>query len=157
MGDGMGYISDLRDFVGHEPLIMVGAGVIVQNQEGEILLQKRADNHLWGIPGGALEIGETLEEAGKRELFEETGLIANEMKLLNIFSGPELYNKYPNGDVVYNVATIYACRDYGGTLNLDPYETEEVRFFKLNELPGDAVVNPPDRVVFRWLAEIMDK
>ncbi|OKP87763.1 hypothetical protein A3844_10175 [Paenibacillus helianthi] len=49
------------------------------------LLQRRTDNGLWGLPGGSLELGETLPEVAKRELLEETGLIANSLTLFDVF------------------------------------------------------------------------
>lgn len=147
----MGYIQDLRQFIGSSPIIMVGAGVIIYDQQKGILLQQRSDNLLWGVPGGALELGERLEDCAKRELFEETGLQANTLTLLHVFSGPELYNQYPNGDIVYNVANVYLCTDYSGSLLLDPEETLQVQFFPLHLIPEDSLVNPPDRIVFDWL------
>jgi len=147
----MGYIQDLRNYVGTSPLIMVGSGVIIYDKQQGILLQLRSDNHLWGIPGGALELGESLEDAARRELYEETGLIAESLSLLHVFSGKELYNKYPNGDEVYNVANLFFCDHYSGELHLDPEETMQVKFFPLDQLPTSDFVNPPDRCVFDWL------
>ena len=68
-----GYIMDLRKYVGKMPLIQVGASVILINDRGEILLQKRKDNGLWAYHGGSLEPGENCEEAAAREMREETG------------------------------------------------------------------------------------
>lgn len=94
----MSYIMDLRKIVGSRPLIMTGACVILLDKNNRILLQLRKDNNCWGLAGGSLEIGETLEEVAKRELYEETGLVAKKLKLFNVFSGKEFYYKYPNGD-----------------------------------------------------------
>ena len=69
-----GYIMDLRKIVGHRPLLQVGASVIVEDEKGRVLLQKRTDNHCWGYPGGSTELDERVEDAAARELREETGL-----------------------------------------------------------------------------------
>ncbi|SFC51278.1 hypothetical protein SAMN05443252_10434 [Bacillus sp. OV322] len=58
----MGYIMELRKIVGSRPLIIAGACVILINDDKEILLQLRNDNNCWGLAGGSLEIGETLEQ-----------------------------------------------------------------------------------------------
>ena len=59
----MGYMEELRQAVGNRPLIMVGAALIIVNPNRQILMIKRNDNRCWGIPGGALELGETLSDA----------------------------------------------------------------------------------------------
>ena len=110
------YIMDLRKVVGHVPLLQAGASIIVENENGQVLLEKRTDNHQWGYAGGSIELGETVEEAAKRELFEEMGLVADEMELFYINSGEETHYIYPNGDEVYNVEIIYICRKYHGTI-----------------------------------------
>lgn len=71
----MGYIEDMRNLVGNHPLILIGSHAIILNENNEILLQLRTDFNRWGIIGGALEYNETLEDALKREVYEETGLI----------------------------------------------------------------------------------
>jgi 8-oxo-dGTP pyrophosphatase MutT (NUDIX family) len=136
----MGYINDLRKLIGTRPIIMVGANVILLNEKNEVLMQLRTDNHTWGLAGGAIEPGERLEEAAKRELYEETGLIAKQLTFFNIFSGEEFYYKYPHGDEVYNVITSYICREYEGDLKVDEYEVRALQFFPLNELPSN--INP---------------
>lgn len=110
------YIMDLRAIVGHRPLLQVGASVIVVDPQGRILLQLRSDNHCWGYAGGSVELDEEVEAAAKRELLEETGLVARELELFGVFSGKELHYVYPNGDAVSNVDIVYLCRKYTGTL-----------------------------------------
>jgi 8-oxo-dGTP pyrophosphatase MutT (NUDIX family) len=147
MRDSMGYIMDLRKLVGSRPLIMAGASVILMNDRDEILLQQRTDNGFWGTPGGAMEPGESLEETARREVLEETGLRAEELELFDVFSGKELYYKYPHGDEVYNVVTVYTCRKYSGELTAEPSEVERLRFFPLSEIPTE--LSPPDVPVLR--------
>ena len=56
------YIMDLRKVVGHAPLLQAGASIIVENENGQVLLEKRTDNHQWGYAGDSIELGETVEE-----------------------------------------------------------------------------------------------
>lgn len=137
------YIMGLRKLVGHRPLLQVGASVIVENEKGEVLLQKRADNHCWGYAGGSVELDEVVEDAARRELFEETGLIAREMELFGVFSGKDTHYIYPNGDEVSNVDIVYLCRSYEGTLKCQESEVDELRFFPADALPEE--LSPPIR------------
>ncbi|WP_416825988.1 NUDIX hydrolase [Ectobacillus polymachus] len=150
----MGYIMDLREKLGSRPIIMTAACVIILDEEGRLLLQHRTDNDCWGLPGGATELGERLEETAKRELFEETGLIADSLQLFDVFSGPELYHQYPNGDEVYVVAAAYFCHQYHGVMQADEEETKELEFFFLDELPDQ--LQPPDVTIFRALRQKMN-
>ena len=133
------YILDLRKLVGHRPLLQVGASVLLEDEQGRLLLQRRADCHLWGYHGGSVELDEVVEEAARRELWEETGLRAEKMELFGIFSGPELHFTYPNGDEVSNVDHVFLCTAYRGALRPQPDEVEELRFFAWDELPEDTV------------------
>ena len=143
------YIMELRKVVGHRPLLQVGASVIVENEYGEVLLQKRADNHCWGYAGGSVELDEVVEDAAKRELFEETGLIAKELTLFGVFSGKETHYVYPNGDEVSNVDIVYLCKNYTGELKCQESEVEDLRFFPADGLPEN--LSPPIRIpLLRW-------
>ena len=136
-----GYIMELRKIVGHRTLLQVGASVIVEDEQGRVLLQKRTDNHCWGYPGGSTELDERVEDAAARELFEETGLIAKKLELFDVFSGKELHYVYPNGDEVSNVDIVFLCQEYSGVLRRDEEETEELRFFEAGKLPQE--LSPP--------------
>ena len=135
------YWENLRKFAGHMPILVCGASVIVENGGGEILLQLRRDNHCWGYPGGLVDINEVVEDAAKRELFEETGLVAGSLELFGVFSGKEMFFTYPNGDEVSIVDIVYICKDYAGDIKANPNECADVRFFPLDRLPEN--MSPP--------------
>lgn len=117
-------------------LLQDGAVAIIENEKGEILLQRRSDNNLWGIPGGCQELGESFEETIIREIKEETNLDIEEkdLTLIDIVSGKSRMRKYPNGDVVINNTPLYYINKYSGELKCDE-ESKEMRFFDINDLP----------------------
>ena len=119
----MDYILQLRQIVGHRPLVVVGAATLIVDAAGRLLLLKRSDNNCWGIPGGGVEPGEFVEAAARREAFEETGLELGEMTLFGVFSGPQLYYVYPNGDETYNVFITYLTRQARGAVRLNDEHT----------------------------------
>ena len=147
----MSYIMDLRKTMGHRILMQCAGSVIIENERGEILLGRRTDNHLWGYAGGAKELGETIENCAKRELQEETGLIADELVFFCVNSGPEAHYVYPNGDEVDNVEVVYLCRKYHGEIRPQAEEIEELRFFPLDGLPE---ISPPIRGVVQRYREM---
>jgi len=126
---------ELRKLIGNRPLILVGSTIIVINDKKEILFQYRSDTKEWGLPGGAMEIGENLEQTAERELFEETGLKAKSFKFIDTLSGSNLYYKYPNGDEVYNVICVYLAEDTSGELAMNDGESLDLKYFPINELP----------------------
>lgn len=144
------YIMDLRSLVGHRPLLQVGASVIVLDSENRILLQLRSDNHCWGYAGGSVELDEDVEEAAKRELLEETGLIAESLELFGVFSGKDLHYIYPNGDEVSNVDIVYVCKQYHGILKCQSGEVEELKFFHIDEIPEN-ISKPISKALNRWI------
>ena len=152
----MSYIMDLRKVVGHRPLLQVGASVIVVDECGRILLQLRSDNNTWGYAGGSVEIDEKVEDAAKRELYEETGLIAKELTLLGVFSGKDMHNIYPNGDEVSNVDIVYICKSYEGELKCQTGEVENLKFFDISALP-DNIFKPNLPAIKEFLSEIVEK
>lgn len=144
------YIMDLRSIVGHRPLLQVGASVIVEDKKGRILLQKRSDNHCWGYSGGSVELDEKVEDAAKRELYEETGLTANSLELFGIFSGKDTHYIYPNGDEVSNVDIVFICKNYSGQLKMQEDEVEQLKFFAIEEVPKE--ISPPLKIALnKWL------
>ncbi len=130
------YIKEIRALISSRPFILAGSAVLVFNKEYEVLLQLRTDTGSWGIPGGAMEPGESFEETARRELYEETGLHLNTLKFLDVIAGEEYYFQYPNGDEIYNAIALYACTDWEGVLQILDGESKELRFFALDNLPA---------------------
>ena len=86
------YILDLRKLVGHRPLLQVGASVLLEDEQGRLLLQRRADCHLWGYHGGSVELDEVVEEAARRELWEETGIRADSWTDMGLYYPAAAYS-----------------------------------------------------------------
>ncbi len=131
----MSYISELRKYIGHNPIINIGATIIVLNDKNEILLNLRTDTNTWGIIGGSMELGESLEETASRELWEEAGLKAERFELLDVLSGKDLYFRYPNGDETYTVITLYKSYGVTGKLKINDDESHKLQYFPLDNLP----------------------
>jgi 8-oxo-dGTP pyrophosphatase MutT (NUDIX family) len=150
----MDYILQLRQFIGHRPVFMVGAAILILDEQNRLLMMKRSDSGSWGIPGGATEPGEVVEDAAKRETFEETNLEIIEMSLFGVFSGPELYYKYPNGDEVYNVTIMYLSHEWRGEIKLN-HEHTEWRWFSVGDIPDD--LSPPIKPILKRFASSFRK
>ena len=102
----MDYIRYLRNMVGPKPVIMVTAGVVLFNETGELPLQNRADGTGWGLIGGFMELGETVEQTARREVLEETGLTVGKLELFGVFSSAEIQT-FSNGDQLQVVTVSY--------------------------------------------------
>jgi len=114
-----------------------GVAAVIPNGEGRILLQRRSDNGLWGLPGGSVEIGESVRDAIVREVREETGLSVEVVRLIGVYSDPRVQIvHYPDGNVVHYVSTLFACRIVAGDLRTCE-ETLALEFFDPADLPDD--------------------
>jgi len=126
-------LLSLRPIVGQAPMLYPGATALVVDDEGRLLLQRRADNGEWWLPAGALDVGETLAHTALRETREETGLEVCPTQLVAVHANYSV--TYPNGDQLLPVVHIFRCQITGGTLRADGEETLEVRFFARDALP----------------------
>lgn len=130
------YIKKVRKIIGHEPMLLPHAIVVVFDNEGKVLIETRADDGYLDFPGGTIDIGEEVEAAAKRELFEETGIVADELKLFNIYSGEITKYQYFNEDIIYGIDIVYLCYKFHGELKAQPEEVSELRFMKLDDIKG---------------------
>lgn len=142
----MGYIKKLREKVGHDPIIGVGATTLVFNDKKELLLNLRSDTLTWGIPGGSMELFETIEETAIRELKEETGITAESLSLVGVLSGKDYYFEYPNGDKMHTVIVLFKVINYSGEIKVSDNESKNLKFFDMNNLPkmesrAQAIIN----------------
>lgn len=147
-----GYINEMRKLVGHKTIMQCAASIICLDQHNKILLGKRSDNKKWGYSGGSVEIDEYVEECAKRELYEEMGLIADEIELFFVNSGPESHYIYPNGDEVSNFEIVYLCKHWHGEPKPLDGEMEELHFFSYDEI-NLSEISPPIRCVIKRLIE----
>lgn len=129
----MDYIKWIRRKVGNEMIILNFSGAIVINTEGQVLLQRRRDNNAWGFPGGAMELGESAEEAAIREVQEETGLTIVVEKLIGVYT--KYFDKYPNGDEAQTITFFYQGFISKGELISSNEESAELQFFNLDKVP----------------------
>ena len=130
------YIRDLRKKIGKQPIILVGTTILISNDEGKMLFQHRTDSEDWGLPGGAMELGESIEETAHRELYEETGLKADNLELVDVFSGEEFFYKYPNGDETYNVIFLFEPINITGNMKINDNESIELKYYFPEEVPA---------------------
>ena len=129
----------LDDRINHIPFIQTGAAIIIENANGEILLQERTDRNKWGLPGGCQDLGEDLRKTAVREAYEETGLKLeqNNIILIDTLSGNSRKNSYPNGDIIYNNTSLYLAKVSNIDVNnlKGDSETKRLKFFKPEEVP----------------------
>ncbi|WP_100488347.1 NUDIX hydrolase [Sporolactobacillus pectinivorans] len=136
----MGYIEEIRTLVGHRPLILVVAAVLILDKDEKVLLQERTfPKNVWGIPGGFMELGESSEETSKREVYEETGLTVDDLHFFRVYSGTE-QNQAENGDQYYTVTVMYTTSKFKGHLIVDPNESISYQFHSPDDLP-DKILN----------------
>ncbi|MFD1737228.1 NUDIX hydrolase [Bacillus salitolerans] len=153
----MGYVEELRAIVGSRPLLFVGAVVIILDSKGRILLQQRKyPSGSWGLPGGLMELGESTEDTAKREVFEETNLTVNDLKLINVYSGPQNFIIAENGDEFYVVTTAYYSNKVSGLLKVDRSESITFEYFEPDQLPC-SLVKSHQRMIKEFLSNHYSK
>lgn len=133
----MNYCENMREMIGNSLLIIVRPSVAIVNHYGEILLS-RYSGATWGIPGGILQLNESVEECITRNVFEEIGVKIKALKLFGVYSGKELINRVEeSGDEYQTVAIGYLCTEYEGVITPDSNQGIEAQFFALDHLPDE--------------------
>ena len=157
------YMKELRSRVGTRLLLMPSVTGLVFDSQDRVLLVRHSNGNVWVAPGGAIDPDEAPQDAVVRELWEETGLSVEPVRLCGVFGGPEFLVRYENGDQVGYVMAVYECRVTGGTLRADGDETLEARYVGAAALASlkladwAAVVLPPlmmDRSEKAWIPPV---
>lgn len=108
--------------------VVPSANVVVVNEVGDILLIRRADNDNWALPGGAMDLGESLPDAAIRETVEETGITVELTGLVGIYTDPRHVILYTsNGEVRQEFSVVFTARPVGGQPRPSD-ESREVRW-----------------------------
>src|SRR5262249_9981196 len=135
------------DAASSSPIFRIGVFALIFDDEGRILLGHRRDIDWWNLPGGGMEAGETVDEALRREVREETGLEAEVEQLVGVYTKPQKQE----------VVLTFRCRVIGGKLQATE-ENRENRYFAPDALPSntppkhrqrieDALLNQPSAII----------
>ena len=131
-------LGKVRRKVGTDLVLWPGATVLVQREDGRVLLGLRGDTHDWAMPGGGAEEGSSFADTALTELREETGLIADPADLDGFASISEAGNHlvtYPNGDRTHYFGIWFLLRRWQGEPAPDGTEMLELDWFDLAALP----------------------
>jgi 8-oxo-dGTP pyrophosphatase MutT (NUDIX family) len=113
--------------------IVVAVTAFVRDAAGRILMIRRTDNDLYAIPGGALELGETLTQTVQREVMEETGIAVEVTGLIGIYSDPEHVIEFSDGEVRQEFSICFRAHPTGGDLRTSN-ESKEVLWVAPSDL-----------------------
>ncbi|GCF10567.1 NUDIX domain-containing protein [Dictyobacter arantiisoli] len=112
----------------------IGVSALIFHK-GDVLLALRRDIDWWNLPGGGMELGETVEEAVQREVREETGLEIEVGQLVGVYSKPQKQE----------IVLTFRCQITGGTL-VETDESRECRYFAPDDLPRNILPKHRQRV-----------
>jgi ADP-ribose pyrophosphatase YjhB (NUDIX family) len=126
--------------------IRASVSAVIFDRRGHLLLQQRSDGGQWGLPGGSVEIGESVTDAVRREVHEETGLNVAVKRVVGVYSDPALQVvRYPDGSVWHYVNVCFECTVRGGALRTCD-ETLALRYVSPRRLPPTLLPNHRIRI-----------
>lgn len=127
------YIEFIRSKIKEEKIILNSCSVVIVNEKNEVLLQKRSDNHQWGLPGGLMELDETIEQCALREVKEETNLDIVLTKFLGVFVNPKMTWREKDQAQVFSFS--FVGKIVGGFLKVNDNESLGFEYFSRENLP----------------------
>ncbi len=133
------------DRIGSTATLRIGCSAVVFDDD-RVLLTQRTDNGRWCLPGGAMDPGESAPEACIREVFEETGLVVEVIRLVAVYSSPHRVTRYADGATHQFVSLCFEVRPIGGTLGLSNETTDVGWFDDTNASTLDIMENHGQRI-----------
>lgn len=128
--------------------LVPSVNVIVTNDAGDLLMIHRTDNDNWAVPGGAIDLGESLPQAGVRETLEETGIACEITGLSGTYTDPGHVILYTsNGEVRQEFSIVLTARPVSG----EPTPSDESR--DVRWVPRDEVLSLPMAASMRMRIE----
>jgi 8-oxo-dGTP pyrophosphatase MutT (NUDIX family) len=143
-----GHLGQVRRLVGSHLLVVPGVAAAVIDDRDRLLLLRHAATGWWVLPGGAIEPDEQPADAVVRETREETGIEVRPTRVVAVDGGPGHHIRYPNGDEVSYVTTVFRCVATGGRLHEDSDEADAVRWVALDAVAALDGLAP-------WLAGVL--
>ena len=136
-----------RPIAGRPHAVRAGVCAAIFDSDGGVLMEHRSDNGFWGLPGGGVDVGESVEQAVKREVLEETGLRVEIKRLIGVYSDPRDYNiaAYPDGNVLQGVSFLFECVRVDGDLRIS-HESTDIGYFRVDNLPERTLLSHVNRI-----------
>lgn len=138
------FVTRLRAGVGHDLLWLPGVSGVVVDDDGRLLLGRRADNGRWAVLSGILDPGEQPAVGIAREILEESGVQVDVVALVSVMTGEPVH--YPNGDAAQYLDLCFWCRPVAGEAHVADDESLEIGWFAPDALPADLVESSAERI-----------
>lgn len=135
--------------------IKIAVSALVRDDQGRVLMIRRTDNDLYAIPGGGLEVGETVAQAVEREVLEETGITVQVRDLVGVFSNPEHVIAFDDGEVRQEFSICFRADPLGGELRTSS-ESKEVDWIEPQRL-SELNIHPSIRLRIERALESSDE
>lgn len=120
--------------------LVPAASVVVVDDKGRIVLQRRRDNDKWALPGGVMEIGESIADCARREVREETGLDVEITGIVGLYTDPKHVFAYDDGEVRQEFSICFHANITGGSIAVSD-ESHEVQAFAAEDIEALEMVD----------------